>query len=407
MRCETPPGRAITQETRACADAERRRGPTIMMNPTMSPTTDPVVPTPTTTGTADHGSINSLRGLVCLGVIILHVHAFPEVELSDGPLGRFFEFVLAYGRLGVESFFVLAGYFLAHTFRPTAVGYLSVSRYVRRRFLRLAVPYWVFVLLLFLFRWAAHADANRSDPLPTPWQMASVFLFVQDVFVSRWFPYNTLWSMAPLFQAYLLWALVYWLVRRLALRFRRDRFQAVTQRAMLGLTAGALVASILAAGHVPKDGWQLPGWAWAFAAGALTYWRTRSLLGGAWYGAAIGSLVPIALVAHGPALPAAKVTVCCLLLLVLDRGWRLPEGTFTRALGFVGQRSYSLYLVHGPVAARVVVATPVALRTGGNQGLACLELLAASGVSVGIGFLFYHWVERPAARLAGQVEYRR
>lgn len=149
------------------------------------------------------GSIDSLRGLVCLGVTFMHLYTITRWPWSGGYIGRCMEFALVYCRLGVESFFVLAGYFLAHTFRPTKAQYLSVPQYVRRRFLRLAVPYWVVVASLFLTAWAANVLLGRSNPLPSTGQVTAAMLFAQDALVDKSFPFFTLWSMAPLFQSYL------------------------------------------------------------------------------------------------------------------------------------------------------------------------------------------------------------
>ncbi|WP_435022603.1 acyltransferase family protein (plasmid) [Tundrisphaera sp. TA3] len=354
----------------------------------------------------DRGSIDLLRGVVCLGVVIMHDHsAFPG-PMGGPTAGRAVEFGLAYLRPGVESFFVLGGYFLAHTFRPSEARFLSIPRHALRRILRLAVPYWVVVASLFLAAWAANVVAGRSNPLPGAWQVAAALFFVQDIFVDKYFPFFTLWSMAPLFQSYVAWALAYWTIRRLALRAAPESYQAITPRVMAGLAYVCCLASIGFTIMVPDAGWQLPGWAWAFALGALTYWRTRREVGRLPFAATLLIVLAGSMLAGGLAVIAAKAVACSLLLLGLGRGYRAPDGPVARALGFVGQRSYSIYLVHGPVGFRLIgwMAAASPPRT---QAMILAQFSATLAAGVAAGFVFYRLVEQPSARLSARVEYRR
>ena len=355
---------------------------------------------------AHRGSIDLLRGLVCLGVIIMHFHSIFADPKSGGAPGRCVEFGLAYGRLGVESFFVLAGYFLAHTFRPPEAGYLSVPRHVQRRFLRLALPYWVAVASLFLSAWAANAFLGRSNPIPTIGEVVAAMLFAQDVFVGKYFPFFTLWSMAPLFQSYLGWILVYWTVRRCVLRLAPAESEHLTRKIIECALYFSLVSSAGAAAACPDLRWQLPIWAWAFALGALTYWRARGWTGLLPFGLIGLVLFPAFMIAGGHAVLAAKALASSLLLLALGRGLQAPDCVATRALGYIGHRSYSIYLVHGPVGFRVIGWLPL-LPLPRSSILPAAQFAASIAASIAAGLVFYRLVEHPAARLAAKVEYRR
>src|SRR5688500_18643778 len=91
--------------------------------------------------------IDFFRGFVCLSLATLH---FYNSALYDSFLTLFGEagkWVIWNLRLGVESFFVLAGFMMAHMMRPVPGEEVSISGYLKRRFWRLIVPYWTAVLI--------------------------------------------------------------------------------------------------------------------------------------------------------------------------------------------------------------------------------------------------------------------
>ncbi len=94
--------------------------------------------------------VDPLRGWICLRILLLHLfHSAvnSRLEVLFGPVVSAW---LTSWRLGFESFFVMAGFFLAHSFRETSSNYLSVPKFAQRRFTRLAVPFWCAVLLAYL-----------------------------------------------------------------------------------------------------------------------------------------------------------------------------------------------------------------------------------------------------------------
>jgi peptidoglycan/LPS O-acetylase OafA/YrhL len=74
-------------------------------------------------------------------------------------------------------------------------------------------------------------------------------------------------------------------------------------------------------------------------------------------------------------------------------------------LSAVGRWSFSIYLLHWVVGERVYAAPPLFgwEPAGWEKGLV---LLAAVGLSVVVGRLFYRTIEAPVARLAGRITYR-
>jgi peptidoglycan/LPS O-acetylase OafA/YrhL len=74
----------------------------------------------------------------------------------------------------------------------------------------------------------------------------------------------------------------------------------------------------------------------------------------------------------------------------------------SRVLLFLGDISYSLYLVHVPIGGRVVNA---ATRFGVDSATATLVALTAFGVSVVAAYVFHRLIERPARAWAARIPY--
>jgi peptidoglycan/LPS O-acetylase OafA/YrhL len=311
--------------------------------------------------------------------------------------------LLRYGRLGVESFFVLAGYFLVHMFRPSEVNHFSVRRFLTRRMVRLAVPYWVVVFLQVGLIWSVHWTFDRDNNPPGVGYTLPVLLFVQDVVGDHFAMSYPLWSMATLIQFYFLWALAFWVVRRIVIVGTPDRFQALTHRLMIALTSAILLGSLALQFTPSGEQWQLPRMAWALALGCLLYWHSLGLMSAGLVFLALGSTLFTGLYLEH--VWCVKAVACGLLLLALGNGLRFPNAAVTRWLAALGSRSYSVYLVHGIVGIRIV-NWAVFLDHG---SLAVTAGLFVAGVvaSLAVSLAFYGFVERPTARFAQTVDYRR
>ncbi|HUR54379.1 MAG TPA: acyltransferase family protein [Gemmataceae bacterium] len=352
-------------------------------------------------------AIDPFRGYVCLGVVCLHLYGGALTPQLRGVFGGAGDFIFTYLRLGVESFFVLAGFFLAHMIRPSADNYVSVPRLLVRRLLRLAIPYWCAVAAVLVAAAVANAALGRRNTFP-PGEVLSVVFFVQDVFGDRLALLYPLWSMATLFQFYVAALVVFWVARRAFLRVAPESYQGTTRRTMIGV--GFLVLFLAPLAARPDEGnpleWQLPRWASVLTLGAVAYWRGEGHVGRGAFAAAVA--YHVALAAAFGNVWYGKAAVCAVLLLLMRRGVAIPDSRVTRALAAVGLRSYSIYLVHGFVGIRIVNWSVYMLPAYRNDGAVAVALVAAAlAASLAAGFLFYRLVERPTAGFAARVRYRR
>lgn len=126
-------------------------------------------------------------------------------------------------------------------------------------------------------------------------------------------------------------------------------------------------------------------WAFQIRAGLLP---GRALQLGGWLGLATA----VGCLAGWPAAIASVVTA--LLIVHVRIRWR--------PLLFLGQISYSLYLLHVPVGGRVI---NLGARFADSMLAKVAVLMTAVGVCLAAAYLFHRWVELPAQRWAAKIRY--
>lgn len=343
------------------------------------------------------------RAVVCLGIAAAHFYfgaLRPELTSLFGPRG---DWGIVHIRFGFESFFVLAGYFLAHSFRLGEWHFLSLTAFFRRRLMRLAVPYWVAIGVGVAGFELSAALRGRDYLRPSFSEVWPYLVFLQDLFPAR-LPSGVYWFMAPLFQFHLLWGLGFWLVRRVFLKRGRADYHNGAVRVMVWLTGLAMLASLAVRAAGVEVRWSLAPNAIYLALGCLTSWAGQRLPVRGWLVIGWAGACAVGLAAGESRPVAAAVSSALLLWLTVARP-TLPDWWIFRGLSYVGERSYSIYLTHTYIGYRVLnlptfwggTVTPVA---------ALGMWLVAVVASVVFGCVFYWLVERPLARLSRTVRYR-
>jgi peptidoglycan/LPS O-acetylase OafA/YrhL len=342
--------------------------------------------------------LNPFRGVLCLWIVGIHLGG-PAVRALAHITGvvNLEHFVYVY-RLGVECFFVLTGFLLAHSIRRIPNGPGTVGQLVFRRTLRLIVPYQIALALAAVVLSLGVHVFHRAWDLPDAATWVSTAFVVGDL-VHVVGPVGSFWSMQPMFQFYLATAGLLLLIRAVpAGRFAGGR-AADWGLAVIAISSVLYYGLNLSIGTtVIYQSWSLPYVAWLMAAGMLTYRvATRRhnlhLLVGVVLFAGVVNAVTLATgtAANGHTTWGFKLPFAATALYVLARGYQVPRYLPVRLAAGIGRYSYSIYLTHmtlgshltGLVLAYVVLPewTPIAL------------FLPALAVSVLSGVAFYHLVE--------------
>jgi peptidoglycan/LPS O-acetylase OafA/YrhL len=309
---------------------------------------------------------------------------------------------MTHARPGFECFFVLAGYFLVHTFRPGPSSYFSVRDFFRRRLWRLAVPYWVALVVIGAGGYALSAALRGRESLIRFSDLWPQVFFVQDLARVPSASY-ALWFMAPLIQFYLVWGVAFWLVRRRHLHAASPAYHHATLRTMIALTAASFLGSVAVVALGIPCRWELASKAHYLALGCLTSWACAGLVPRGWLISAAVSEVAL-----GCWLGASRPFVAALTAgyLVAIAGRTFTAGRRLSWLSTIGRRSYSIYLTHTCIGHRASNLLEVVVGGAQTALTASAVWIAAVCASVVFGCVFYVLVEGPTSRLARDITYR-
>jgi peptidoglycan/LPS O-acetylase OafA/YrhL len=294
-------------------------------------------------------SLDGLRGLACLGVVVHHCSGCIFVagsSLADAPHAFF------YGFAGVEVFFALSGFLLALPILKRRDERTDWTAFAWRRMRRIVPPAWgamlVFIVLGQLIQTLSIEPFASAHPinLPTsPGQALAMFLFWGKFYLN-----SSYWTMAVEVRWYLVLPIMIYALRRYG-----------TARMLAG-TVVVAVAYVLLKTHlgatVSVGVGPLPMYLPLFGLGVALANRiaTQSLAGlkgipipGLRVGLVVAALLVVAfthsnMVTPSRVLPASLLGFLLLLSAVKDPG--VGALLSWRPLAWVGRMSFSFYLTH-------------------------------------------------------------
>lgn len=341
--------------------------------------------------------IDALRGLAALAVVLFHARAGRHIDELVAAMPRFLQAIIGHGDMGVQVFFVLSGFVIAHSMSRQEVTPGYVGRFMLRRSIRLDPPYWASMALMVIFGLlSARYVAGKSYAVPSFREVLVHVLYLQDILAVR--PLNTIyWTLCLEIQFYLVWALLMLVAARLRRRISPERaFYAVV-----------LPAAVVADLWPPQarlfglDGLFLPHWH-LFIAGVLVWWaalrpgdRTARAI------AFINLAVLLALAIARAEVSLAVGVAAATLILVAGLRDKLGVWLSARPLQWLGAISYSLYLTHNAITG---AAFRVGYRlTGRTLATEALWSVLVVVICLGFAYLFHRAIERPSLALSRRV----
>lgn len=324
-------------------------------------------------------SLDGLRAVSILLVIFGHLtgtKAFPlGLNSTVGELAH----------AGVRVFFLISGFLITSllTKEIEKDGSISLARFYFRRSIRIFVPFYVFLGVL----WAARG-LNLVELTSTSLLHAATYTMNYAASGASWCVVHT-WSLAVEEQFYILWPLLMVLVGK--------RRAGIAAGLFCLVVPGLRVALKLATGHL---GAVVPTEADAIATGCVLSLLRPSLTNIPAYGRFLRSrmfilvwLIPIAGVAFSSsqviAFPFLQASNICIAL-IIDRCITFADAGLGHYLNHpfvqrIGTLSYSLYLWQQPLLDRTAT---------GPQNMFPLNLLIAFGLAL----VSYHAIESPSLR---------
>jgi len=334
--------------------------------------------------------IDALKAVAAMLVLLNHFSSYgPLAVAAREAFPATFGWLFEYGRMAVQVFLVIAGFLAARGLSAQGQA-LAVSPLplIWKRYLRLVVPYL-----------AAIALAIVGAAIATQW-MDDEAIPARATF-SQWLAHALLlhgilgidalsagvWYIAIDFQLFALMALLLWSGR-------------------IRVLAPALVLAVasLSLFWFNRDA-ELDNWAiyffGSYGLGAAAWWASDRRQMSAWLGV-------IATVAIAALIVDFRLRIMLALGIALLLGFGRRSGLLerwpnARPLAFLGQISYSVFLVHFPI---LLIANGLYTRFElDSTAAAMISLLLAWAAAILTATLFYRWVESPAAsqRITGAI----
>lgn len=355
--------------------------------------------------------IDALRGGAALAVLLFHlahIHVLsPTLASLLGPVGQ----GLKYGEFGVQVFFVLSGFVIAHSLRNDPLTKDSILNFILRRQLRLDPPYWAVIILALGLQWAElRIPGQDTFALPS---LSTIFLNLTYLQYIAGVPsiLNIAWTLCLEIQFYLAFITLLGLAALLPAR------KTAISNTLL-LFTGSL-SLLLAAFYPPPpieahhNPWFVYYWFY-FVAGVLCYRQWQNQLRLPYW------MAFLALFAAAPLLlwlTSAKTDIA-LSVPALLTGWLTAGALFLagrqgglwhwgghRFWQYLGKISYSLYLVH--VLVLLLVMRIAYKITGENPVAAGIWFVVTGLLCIGAGHLLNLTVEQRSMKWTSQFKRQR
>lgn len=327
-------------------------------------------------------------------LIVLHHLAFygPMSDYARTLSPGLFSWLSQHARIAVQAFLVIGGFLAAQAL--ACDGRLTdkpLGQILWRRYLKLAIPYFFALALAIAAAGIARSLITHESipPAPTLAQVVAHMLLLQSILGFDGLSAGV-WYIAIDFQLYALLLIVFWLARRI--------FPAA-ENAGLVCVITLIAASLFHFNRNPAwDNWAIY-FVGAYGLGAIAYWGTRRNHV-AWWALLAVAMAATALIMDFRSRILLALIVATALGLSRTVGF-IATWPHSRILGWLGQISYSVFLVHFPVC--LVINAVFERFQAHTPNIELAGILTAWFASIGAGAVMHRYVERrsqPAASSA-------
>ena len=330
--------------------------------------------------------LDAMKGIGCIAIVLHHLAVYgPMSDVVRGDFPAIIGGLEIYARLAVQMFFVLAGFLVASQLapegQPSTSSTTSALGLIFKRYRRLVTPF-LFAIASAILITAIVRPWFVHDSLSAPPSLAQLLvhaLLLHDLTGVEALSAGV-WYVAIDFQLFILTVLLTAFSGRVAPTWRW-----VFPCLIIALAAASLW--VLNRHNQYED--YAPYFFGAYALGMLAYWSTRNTLGGIFLFtiAALGS-VALWLQYRNPIVVA--LATASIVAIAGQRDW-LAQWPRPGLLTWLGQRSYSIFLIHYGFVIGMNALWARFFPTG--MLINALGMMLAVTLSVGAGALLYRYVE--------------
>jgi exopolysaccharide production protein ExoZ len=329
-------------------------------------------------------SVQFLRFVAALLVVIFHAHV-AQSRFTPGGQPDATDYYFSAGAIGVHIFFVVSGFVMAHTSLDKFARSGATGTFLIRRICRIFPPYWIYAALYVL----VHSIGNNPYQLSVPIALQSALLL----------PGGSAsiigpgWTLSYEIYFYLCFGLALMLPRWIGLFALTAIFLAtIAVGAANGISTYIpfnpllleFLAGVWAAVYVKNATPSRMPTGRLCIAGALILFTAGIIFGYDKLPSVVVWGIPSAILVFG--------------MVQLDISGNLPG--FIKRLSFLGDSSYSLYLLH---ILLIHIAITWSLKSGLTCGNEFADLAVITILCIFVSLYAHRLVELPATRLARQI----
>jgi len=350
--------------------------------------------------------IDGLRGIAALMVVIGHLSLTIE-STYEAHLPAFIHSIIKAGHWGVEIFFVISGFVIAHSVRHGTWTLRYLAEFALRRSIRLDPPYWMIIAIeVALIYLSLYFFPDLGTALPTIEQLGAHLVYMQELLgLGHLLP--IFWTLCYEVQFYLV------LVGSLVLYTAINRCIDNNKVALAIFSILSIILFMISLGiflHLlpaSTPGLFIDRW-YQFFLGVFAWWCSCSR-GPRWLFIFVWVLT-LATLFFAPESANYRVGST---LVILSISMLMYLGAITNNLTcwlnspsilFMGSISYGLYLVHLPIGWRLISLEQKLF--GKDMSLATASLALTSGIviSILVAWLLHIWIEQPSMNLSHRIK---
>lgn len=332
---------------------------------------------------------DAMKALGCLAIVFHHLAIYgPMSDVVREGAPTLIDVLDIYAKLAVQMFFVLAGFLVAMQLTPDGQAAARSTKQnlslIIKRYKRLVTPFLfavaVAILITALVRpWFIHESLSAAPTIP---QLLAHGLLLHDIL-----GYEALsagvWFVAIDFQLFTITVLLTAAMTQVA-----PAWKSLFPLCMIGLAA----LSLFLINRYSKYEIYAPYFFGAYGLGMLAYWSTRPNLSSIVF-PSMAILGAIALWIEFRT-PVAVALATAALVSAAGQTGLLERWPHSSLLSWIGQRSYSIFVIHYGICIGFNALWSVWFPTG--VWINAIGMLAAGGTSVFAGALLYRHIEAHA-----------
>ena len=321
-------------------------------------------------------SLDLLRGLAAVAVCYFHfTHGNPEFLSKSNLLyisGRF-------GFLGVDVFFVISGFVIPYAMFRGNYQLKDFGRFLGKRLVRIEPPYLISIALVLLLNWVSTLSPYyRGIPFSVNFEALALHLGYLNAFFNFPWVNDVYWTLAIEFQYYIVIALLF------PLLIHPEKKFSFGVLLVLGLS-----------GFILHEHSYIFNYSLLFIVGILLFQFQIGYISKKQFGAFLLVALIMIFVKFDK-----RYLVAALLPYFFITYFEFND----RISKFLGQISYSLYLVHIPIGGRIINLCETFSR---NEFIRSIFVFVALFMSIFAAWVFYKIVEKPFMSISKKITYQK